>query len=115
MRSFFYIVTTMMVMVLAVWAYRQNYETQASLRDVDKLRAEIANLRQRAGVLRAEWAYLNRPERLSDLADLNFDRLGLLPLRPDHFGHVDQITYPIEPLPPILVPIEVMSRLEQSR
>ena len=50
----------------------------------------------------------------ADLADMNFDRLGLLPLRPDHFGHIDQITYPIEPLPPITVPTEVMSRLGES-
>ncbi|MGI9389337.1 MAG: cell division protein FtsL [Boseongicola sp.] len=111
MRSFFLVFTGLIVMVLAVWAYRQNYETQASLRDVNELRAEIADLRERAGILRAEWAYLNRPERLADLADMNFDRLGLLPLRPDHFGYIDQITYPIEPLPKISVPIEVMSRL----
>lgn len=111
MRSVFSILTALLVMGLAVWAYRQNYETQASLREVRDLRSEIADLRERAGVLRAEWAYLNRPERLADLADMNFDRLGLLPLRPDHFGHIDQITYPIEPLPPITVPVEVMSRL----
>ena len=102
-------------MMLAVWAYRQNYETQASLREVRELRAEIAELRERAGVLRAEWAYLNRPERLADLADMNFDRLGLLPLRPDHFDYIDQITYPIEPLPPIMVPVEVMSRLREGQ
>ena len=96
MRSAFLLFTAMAVMALAVWAYRQNYETQATLREVEDLRAEIAELRERTAVLRAEWAYLNRPERLADLADLNFDRLGLLPLRPDHFGHVDQIPYPIE-------------------
>ena len=104
MKSVFYVVTAMVVMALAVWAYRQNYETQARLRDVRELRAEIADLRERAGVLRAEWAYLNRPERLADLADLNFDRLGLLPLRPDHFGRIDQIPYPVENA------IEVMDR-----
>ena len=96
MKSVFYVVSALAVMALAVWAYRQNYETQASLRDVKELRSEIADLRERAGVLRAEWAYLNRPERLADLADLNFDSLGLLPLRPDHFGAIEQIGYPIE-------------------
>lgn len=115
MRSFFFVLTALLVMVLAVWAYRQNYETQARLRDVRDLRTEIADLRERASVLRAEWAYLNRPERLADLADLNFDRLGLLPLRPDHFGHIDQITFPIEPLPTMSTPIDVMSRAEDSQ
>ena len=68
MKSFFFILTACVVMALAVWAYRQNYETQATLREVDSLRDEIADLRERAGVLRAEWAYLNRPDRLRELA-----------------------------------------------
>ena len=95
MKSFFFLLTAAVVMALAVWAYRQNYETQARLREVNTLRSEIADLRERAGVLRAEWAYLNRPERLADLADVNFDRLGLLPLRPEHFGRIDEIPYPV--------------------
>lgn len=95
MKSFFFVLTACLVMALAVWAYRQNYETQATLREVKSLRAEIADLRERAGVLRAEWAFLNRPERLSDLADMNFDRLGLLPLRPEHYGRIEDIPYPI--------------------
>ena len=104
MKSVFYIFTAMVVMGLAVWAYRQNYETQAKLSEVRALRAEIADLRERAGVLRAEWAYLNRPERLADLADMNFDGLRLLPLRPEHFGRIDEIPYPVENT------VEVMDR-----
>ena len=96
MKSVFFFLAACVVMALAVWAYRQNYETQATLREVKDLRAEIADLRERAGVLRAEWAYLNRPERLADLADMNFDTLGLLPFRPEHFGRIDEIPYPIE-------------------
>lgn len=104
MRSLFYILSACAVMALAVWAYRQNYETQARLREVKELRDDIADLRERAGVLRAEWAHLNRPEYLADLADMNYDSLGLLPLRPEHFGRIDQIPFRVDNVQ------EVMSR-----
>ena len=94
MRALFYVTSLMAVLGLAIWAYQENYRTQASLRDVERLSAEIASLRETLAVLKAEWAYLNRPERLTELVDMNFDRLGLLPLRPDHFGRIDQISYP---------------------
>lgn len=94
MRSIFYIISGLMVMGLAYWAYHENYETQASLREVRSLHREIGAAHERLNVLEAEWAYLNRPDRLRDLAELNFDRLGLLPLMPDAFGRIEQIAYP---------------------
>jgi hypothetical protein len=112
MRSIFYIVTALAVMGMAFWAYRQNYETQASLREAEALRAEIAELREALGVLRAEWAYLNRPDRLRELADLNFDRLGLLPLSPEQFGRADQVAYPPEPMPFLSNAIETVATRE---
>lgn len=94
MRSILYILSGLMVIGLAFWAYHENYDTQASLREVRDLHREIGAAHQRLNVLEAEWAYLNRPDRLRDLAELNFDRLGLLPLMPDAFGRIEQVAYP---------------------
>jgi hypothetical protein len=66
------------VIGLGFWAYRENYATQAALRGLSDLQDEIADLRDALSVQRAEWAYLNRPDRLRELATVNFDRLGLL-------------------------------------
>jgi len=94
MRVMFFVIATLAVMGLGNWAYVENYKTQRALDQVEDLQREIGQMREQLGVLRAEWAYLNRPDRLRDLAELNFDRLGLLPLAPEQFGQVDQIAYP---------------------
>ncbi len=86
MRSLLFIFTVSFVVAVAFWAYHENYKTQAALDKVDHLQQQIGIKRERLAVLRAEWAYLNRPDRLRDLADLNFDRLGLLPFSADQFG-----------------------------
>lgn len=108
MRGLFFVLTTFAVMALAVWAYRENYATQRALDEVATLHRQIGQLREEIAVLNAEWAYLNRPDRLRALADLNFDRLGLLPLAPEQFGNVEQVAYPIPDLPAILVPFEML-------
>ena len=99
-------------MGLAFWAYRENYKTQAALDELQSLQREVGQAHTRLNVLRAEWAYLNRPERLRELADINFDRLGLLPLRADQFGRVDEVAFPPEDPLPITNPVEVMDRGE---
>ncbi len=101
MRSLLYVLTALGVLGLAFWAYRENYATQETLAQTQSLQNRIGRARQRLGVLHAEWAYLNRPDRLRELADLNFGRLGLLPLRPDQFGRVDEVTYPRPPMAPL--------------
>ncbi|MCX7889089.1 MAG: cell division protein FtsL [Rhodobacteraceae bacterium] len=95
MRHVLFIATALFVMGLAFWAYRENYRTQGELREVRALRQEIGELRESLAVLRAEWAYLNRPDRLRELAEINFSRLQLLPLMPQQFGDIRDVPYPV--------------------
>ena len=99
MRPLLYTVSTVVVMALAFWAYREGYETRASERAVRQLHDDIAAAREDLAMLRAEWTYLNRPDRLRVLAEMNFERLGLMPLRADHYGQLDEVAFPPPPPP----------------
>ncbi len=109
MRSLLYVTTFLGMIGLAFWAYHENYKTQAVLGKVERLQRDIGAARERLAVLKAEWAYQNRPARLRDLADINFERLGLLPLRPEHFGSADQVAYPQPPELPVTDPVDISS------
>ena len=118
MRTFILTLSAIAVMALGFWAYRENYRTQAELADLRALQAEVGELRESLAVLNAEWAYLNRPDRLRELADLNFERLGLLPLAPEQFGAVAQVAYPASAAPllaPIENPVETVAVLEADQ
>ncbi len=99
MRSLVYIFSVLCVIGMAFWAYQENYRTRAELERLEDLQQDVLNLLKARAVLRAEWAYLNRPDRIQELADLNFDRLGLLAMVPEQFAHIDQIAFPPEPSP----------------
>lgn len=101
MRILMSIMCSALVIAVAYWAYTENYTTQASSRRVDELHRQIASEKEAISIMRAEWAYLNRPERLAKLADLNFERLQLVPLAAQHFAELETI-----PLPPrkIVIP-----------
>ncbi|MEZ5912939.1 MAG: cell division protein FtsL [Paracoccaceae bacterium] len=116
MRSLFYVLTALAVMGMAHWAYRENYRNQRAIKQVSDLQAEIGELREALAIQRAEWAYLNRPDRLRELADLNFDRLGLLPMQADHFAQMRELARPAAFAPlPISQPIDVVGEREAGQ
>lgn len=105
MRTLLYLVTVGAVMLLAFWAYRENYATQQAVDRQAAVQNEIAGLRENLGVLRAEWAYLNRPERLKALVNMNYDRLRLVPIQPGQYVGTSHVDYPaIPPEPPAGAP-----------
>ena len=99
MRYLLHLSTIVLVAACATWAYRVNYATQEALNRVADLRAEIAREREALAVLGAEWAYLNRPDRLRALVDANAAALGLVPLDPAQYGEVAMVPFPPEPEP----------------
>ena len=107
MRAVLYVLSFLGVIALGFWAYRENYATQAALKDVEALQRQIVGLREALSVQRAEWAYLNRPDRLRDLATANFDRLGLMPMEPTQFGSAAEVAYPKPDLPQIDFPVDI--------
>ena len=78
MKNLFLSCLVVGVMGLAFWAYTENYETKGKLDEVAQLSRDIAEAQSRLRALKAEWAYLNRPERLLQLVNANFDELKLL-------------------------------------
>ncbi len=116
MRGVLFALAAMIVMGLGYWAYKENYRTQEALREATSLQREIGSSRETLSVLQAEWAYLNRPERLRDLAALNFEQLQLLPISADHFGAVSQVAYPRPEIefPTVAAPIDVIGEEVQD-
>ena len=97
MKTLLYLSAAVLVVVCATWAYRVNYATQEALNRVADLRAAIAAEREALAVLQAEWAYLNRPDRLRALVSQHEDALGLTELVPEQFGEAAMVVYPPPP------------------
>jgi hypothetical protein len=98
-KAALYLSAAVMVAVCATWAYRVNYATQEALNRVADLRTAVAQEREALSVLNAEWAYLNRPDRLAALVAGPGAGLGLAPLTPEQFGEAAMVAYPPEPEP----------------
>ena len=100
MRGVMWFLTAAAVIALAFWAYRETHATQQAKAELRQLQRDIARLNEALAVQRAEWAFLNRPDRLRELVELNFGRLMLMPMMPEQFGRIDEVSFP--PPPPLL-------------
>lgn len=75
---------------LLVLIYQQKYETRRLEDRAAALSREISEQTRALAVLRAEWTYLTRPERLDKLAR----RMGLEPVNPDQVVQFTDIAGP---------------------
>jgi len=57
----------------ALYAYSIKYETTLQAEQLQKLKSKAQREREAIAVLKAEWQFLNRPERLQALADKHLD------------------------------------------
>lgn len=99
MKTVLYLCAMALVLIFATWAYQVNYRTKSEMDYVSQLQQTIAAERQALSVLRAEWAYLNRPERLRALVEMNFTDLRLMPLHAEHFAKIADVAHPRPPVP----------------
>lgn len=116
MRPLVYIAAFVAVLGLGFWAYREHYQTRDAFNQAADLQAEIAGLREALALQRAEWAYLNRPDRLRELSVLNFERLGLLPLEPNQFGDIATLSFPRQApdMSGLVAPVDTVGSLLQD-
>lgn len=71
------LVWMLVIVVAAFLLYQVKYEVQRVRTDIAKISRELQQERESLDVVTAEWAYLNRPERLQKLAEkhLSFQSL----------------------------------------
>ena len=83
----------------AVYAYSIKYQTSFRAEQIAKTKIEIRQERDAIAVLRAEWAFMTRPERLQQLVDAHLPDMKQVKVTqivaarelPDKAPHVDMI------------------------
>ncbi|MES2984076.1 MAG: cell division protein FtsL [Pseudomonadota bacterium] len=75
--NFRILINMVCIAALFMGVYLVKYSVQDVQRDVVALRSELAVEKESLHLLNAEWAYLNRPDRLRHLADRHLDLVPL--------------------------------------
>ncbi len=79
------------VIALSVGLYHIKYRAEAADKRARQIEREIAGEQEGIRVLRAEWSYLNQPERLQQLAQRY---TALETLKPAQIGSFDDVPMP---------------------
>ncbi len=106
MLRFLNIVAIVALVGSAVYAYTIKYQTSFRAEQITKTKLEIKAERDAIAVLRAEWSFLTRPERLQQLADkylpslqaAKVDQIVTAQALPERASHVDSIGQKIDAL-----------------
>lgn len=96
MKRFLYIIGVLACAVVAFWAYSISAKTRAATSELAYLQSEIEKEYERIATLRSEWAYLNRPERLRHLVEINFEKLGLVQITEQNYAQSSVVPFASE-------------------
>jgi hypothetical protein len=98
MLRFFNVVAIVALFGSAVYAYSIKYQTAFHAEQILKMKREVKEERDAIAVLRAEWSFLTRPERLQQLSDRYLDlqpltvgQIVAAPAIPERAARVDSI------------------------
>lgn len=105
MIRFLHIIALSGLIASALYAYSIKYDTLYQAEQVAKLKSKLQKERDAIAVLRAEWQYLNRPDRLQAAADQHLDLQALSPAQlarfsdlPERPPRIDEIGRKLEAL-----------------
>ncbi len=73
MKRLLTLLSLVMLIGSAVYAYRVKYDSILLAEQVAKLKSHIHREKDAIAVLKAEWQYVNRPDRVQALADAHSD------------------------------------------
>lgn len=95
------------IAIAAFGLYLVKYTVADLKREVDLAEAQVKEEREALHLLNAEWAYLNRPERLRSLADAH---LNLAPVQVQQIQPIQSLPAaydaPVQPTPGIQQAVE---------
>jgi cell division protein FtsL len=98
MLRLFNLLSILVLLGSVVYAYTIKYETSFRTEQIAKAKLEIKAEQDGIGVLRAEWAFLTRPERVQrlserylDLEPLALAQIDSLAALPERLPHADAI------------------------
>ncbi len=91
MRLILYSFSLILVMSLAYLANLESVKTKATMHNANLLRTEVDELKEELNILNAEWALLNRPDRLTDLVKWHYRELKLMPISIKNFKSIKSV------------------------
>jgi cell division protein FtsL len=88
---FLNVFSVLLVVAMSIGLYNLKYKVEAQERERARLTEDILNEQDAIRILRAEWSYLTRPERLQSLAERHLD---LVPLKASQIATFEDLPMP---------------------
>lgn len=99
MKRALIVLSVLLLGALVVGSYRLENAVESMHRRLGELDTAYLREERNLQVLKAEWSFLNQPERLQEMAMRHVDRVGLQPIAPVQIGTLDQL--PMRPAPAV--------------